>query len=368
MKSIIFLYLLIYSGFLSVVLFGGYSRLKRKLILNNPDAYLDLTDITVIVPFRNESQRILPILESIKKSIRLPYQFIFVNDHSTDETSRIIMNELGDYGFKIIDLPPELKGKKRAIEFGVYRSKTKYILTLDADIQFDIDYFQRLENLPEADMHILPVCYFSQSYFGSFFQQDVHLANYMNYGISGWKRPILASGANLLYQKSKYLETVSDSTYFESSSGDDIFLLRALQNKNTTVMNQIGTKHVVHTRLAKTGTEFLNQRMRWLGKSMKVNDKLANTMALIQFFFSILNWVFLTLAFCWLSNQEFILFVLLKFLVEWSVHFSFYRDFGYLRLWLFLPIYILILPMINLVMAVSFLGVKPKWKDRLVIK
>jgi hypothetical protein len=60
--------------------------------------------------------------------------------------------------------------------------------------------------------------------------------------------------------------------------------------------------------------------------------------------------------------------VLLKTLVELVFSFSFYKNNGQLGLWIFVPIYLLILPILNGIMLLAFLGYKPKWKDRLVVQ
>ena len=77
--------------------------------------------LTIIIPFRNEENRINNLLSSIENQENLDCieQFIFVDDHSSDCTVEIIRNWTLNKKFKcqILSLKSNF-GKKRAIDFG----------------------------------------------------------------------------------------------------------------------------------------------------------------------------------------------------------------------------------------------------------
>lgn len=55
-------------------------------------------EISFVVPMYNEEENILPLLEKLEKTVKdnqyTEYEFIFINDGSTDSTGKIL-NELG---------------------------------------------------------------------------------------------------------------------------------------------------------------------------------------------------------------------------------------------------------------------------------
>jgi cellulose synthase/poly-beta-1,6-N-acetylglucosamine synthase-like glycosyltransferase len=341
-------------------------RLKRKKVKITQVNSIGLENITVIIPFRNEEKRISPLLESIRNSPFLPSEIIFVDDNSDDETHTLI-KKIENTSIKLISLENEV-GKKRAIEKGVKDSKTDFILTLDADVHFSPDFFTHLAKLTPVDLHILPVKQNSMSFLNRFLQQDILFADLLNKSITGWSRPVFCSGANLLVKKDAYLEAINQTSYFEFDSGDDVSLLREIQRKNKKIEVQLGSSLAVETELPTTLNESIHQRMRWLGKAFKVRDQLANSLAQIQFAFSLLNIGFIIGIFIFLPMKLAFTFIFLKTLLELLFSFDYYRKNNDLGLWLTVPFYLLLLPLINGIMLFAFLGFKPKWKDRLVVQ
>ena len=364
--SIFLVYLIIYSIYLLGFLWGGWMRLKRIKSKITPENSIGLENITVVIPFRNEEKRISPLVESIKKSQSLPHEIIFVDDHSEDNT-HLLIKQVDNTSIKLISLENKV-GKKRAIERGVEEVKTDFILTLDADVHFSPSYFTHLAKLTPADLHILPVRQNSVSFLNRFLQQDVLFADLLNKSIAGWIRPIFCSGANLLVKKDAYLEAINQTTYFEIDSGDDVFLLREFQYRNKKIEVYVDSSLAVETELPTTLNESIHQRMRWLGKAFKVGDQLANSLAQIQFAFSLLNIGFLVGILIFLPMKLAFTFILLKTLLELLFSFDYYRKSNQLGLWLTIPFYLFLLPLINGIMLFAFLGFKPKWKDRLVVQ
>jgi glycosyltransferase involved in cell wall biosynthesis len=342
--------------------------LKRKNIEKLNNKKIKLKDITVLIPFRNEENRLKGLLNSIQNAKSHPKSYIFIDDHSKDQSQTLIKKHLQGIKFEIVTLPEVRFGKKRALEKGITHVTTEFVLTLDADVTFEEDYFNHISQLDEHDLIILPVKHDYHTHLNGFFQQDVVLANLINLGIAGWKRPILCSGANLMYRKNTFLKVTSNSNFFDSDSGDDVFLMQSAQNENLSVLVEFDKKLSVKTLLPEGLYNYLHQRLRWIGKSKKVGDQLSNSLAIIQFVLSISNWFVIMTVLIFLSTNQIITFLVLKTGIEWGSTFSYYRDQNEFKIWIFIPIYILLLPIINCIIIFSSFFIKPKWKNRLVVQ
>lgn len=96
-------------------------------------------ELSVIVPLLNEEQSLIPLIEKVKESLSDAYIFelIFVDDGSTDESWQEIKKLSGRYNW--ISGIRFLKnyGKSTALQSGFERSRGKYVVTMDADLQDD---------------------------------------------------------------------------------------------------------------------------------------------------------------------------------------------------------------------------------------
>jgi 4,4'-diaponeurosporenoate glycosyltransferase len=116
--------------------------------------------ISVIVPARNEAQRIGPLLCSLLEQTCPPHEVIVVDDQSTDDTAGIARN----LGAKVITgkpLPDEWAGKPWACWQGASRASGELLAFLDADTWLTNDGLARLVTAyhggREADRGLLTV-------------------------------------------------------------------------------------------------------------------------------------------------------------------------------------------------------------------
>src|SRR5690554_962550 len=122
---------------LSLLLFSGLKLLSAfRKKQHCPD--LNLTDLSAVIPFRNEALTLTKFLASLKIQSVLPAKIIFVNDHSEDDSVQIIEQFINKYGLgTLIHLPQGEEGKKAALNLGITNVETPFVLTLDADIIFN---------------------------------------------------------------------------------------------------------------------------------------------------------------------------------------------------------------------------------------
>ncbi len=314
---------------------------------------------TVIIPFRNEAQHLPRIIQCIEKQT-LSVNIIFVNDHSTDESKQFLSN-LG-VNFKSIE--NEGEGKKSAILSALPFVETEYFLTLDADVYFDEHFFKAVSQLPENDLSILPVFMTSTNIIGAFGTYEYARLQTVNFIASALKRPIMASGANLLVRK----KTFEDLCPFEHNlnylSGDDQFTLKAMYVNDKKI-------HLVHTRSCAVKTEapqqlkpLLAQRKRWISKSHKVNDGFANglgmTLLLIQiaYFASVIHSIF------HVNLWTFCILIGAKIIVDYLVFSYELKRYASKTLFLYWPIFEWLYPLFGFTLILSLFSNKGTWKKR----
>ena len=110
---------------LFLLLSYGYGIVKRKKD-RKKDILIELHDITVVIPFRNEKENLESLLNQIKTLKIRPAQFLFVDDHSTDGGATVI-NAQKNKDVELLSMK-EKNGKKEAVFKGVNKAKTSYIL------------------------------------------------------------------------------------------------------------------------------------------------------------------------------------------------------------------------------------------------
>src|ERR1039457_5513630 len=118
----IILLLLFYSYFLSGILRGLKTLIEESSGVK--DTSLPCDYISIIIPFRNESQNILETLSSLEKQdySKDKFEVIFVNDFSDDDSLELLCKAEKSLNIKIISLPDDYskyQHKKRAIRFGI---------------------------------------------------------------------------------------------------------------------------------------------------------------------------------------------------------------------------------------------------------
>ena len=92
-------------------------------------------DLTVLIPARNEEKNIEKTLLSVKEQGQ-DIRIIVVDDCSRDNTAAVAERTIGTSGTVIRgrSLPPGWSGKLWAMEQGLSKVNTRYVLLLDADI------------------------------------------------------------------------------------------------------------------------------------------------------------------------------------------------------------------------------------------
>ncbi|MEY4604475.1 MAG: hypothetical protein RIT43_1767 [Bacteroidota bacterium] len=351
-------------GALGWVFTGLILQRRKEKKDRSETAKIRLQDLTVLIPFRNESKKLPQLLDSFKTSSRLPVQIILVDDHSEDESIRQIRTYSEMLPLTVISCPEGVTGKKAAIRFALQSVQTEFILSMDADVFFDINFFESLENLPVRDMHVLPVGMYSERFPGNFAVVDHLLVNALNSAMNGWKRPFICSGANLLYRKSAFECFDRYELHKHLPSGDDTYLLRDFYSKNASISVSSDPQLTVKTAVPSSVKKFFEQRVRWVGKTADLNDKLANSMIFFVFVLTALYlFAFGVLVFQHRYMDAFALLAV-KTILDLVSFAPFFIRSKRLLLIFSIPFYEILYPFYAVALSVAVYVVKPSWKGR----
>jgi len=113
-------------------------------------------EISVVVPLRNESANVLPLVERIFAALEKSLggmELLLVDDASTDDTWQQILRARQFYPGLHAIKHPQNRGQSAALWTGFKASKGKIIATLDGDLQNDPADLARMQSLlADCDM------------------------------------------------------------------------------------------------------------------------------------------------------------------------------------------------------------------------
>ena len=273
----LFFILLVYYTYFISSIYRGLNKLKlveTKVI----DEF-----VSVIIPFRNESENILQSLASTQ-NLTYPkdkFEVIYINDGSTDDSVIKLNQAIKSKNIKIIETPATQvfqAHKKRAVKFGIENSSGDIIVTTDADCVHQENWLQSL------------LCYFDEKTgFVSGpvdFIDDKKLFTKLQRlefaglilsgaGLIGNKTPAICNGANLAYRKNVYIQVNGFEDNFNLSSGDDELLMQKIfSDTNYKVKFCINKNAMAFTKSNETISQFFQQRRRWASKGLFYKNKL----------------------------------------------------------------------------------------------
>ena len=291
-ENILFLIFLIlsihYVIFLSKV-YSGLSKLKNKVSEKIPDEF-----VSIIVPFRNEEKNILNTYSSLT-SQNYPqekFEIIFVNDSSDDSSFQLLDNLQKKETVFIYSVPKDYSAnahKKRAIRFGIEKSKGEIIVTTDADCIHKKDWLKNLLKFMNKETGFVsgPVEFISK---GNLFSkmQRLEFAGLVitGAGLIGSENPIICNAANIAHRK-KVFDEVGGFTYQMSlSSGDDELLMQKIyRDTDYKIKFALDKNTIVLTEANPTLKDFYHQRKRWASKGLFYGDHLLLLKLVLIFLF-----------------------------------------------------------------------------------
>lgn len=254
-------------------------------------AYSGLTKISVVIAMRNESVTIGRLLDSlVRQSYPLKLvEFIFVDDHSDDDTAGVVRNFFSAYptiNFKV--LHSEQQGKKATLAKGIESAWHELIITTDADCVLPADHLRYIVSSFEKLHFFLlagPVKLTGPTAFLTELQKlEMAGLTAISGGALTKGRPMLCNGANLAFRRSSWLQLMKGS-YHQAASGDDTDLLQRFYEAFPEKVYYAASPSVlVETPAAASWSDFLEQRRRW-------SSKIVSSMSGFTIFIALIAWL-----------------------------------------------------------------------------
>lgn len=280
------------------------------------------------------------------------FEVIIADDMSTDRTWEILNSaEPTAFGLtKIQVTDPALSSekmgssKKRAIKEAIAVSKGSVIVTTDADCTFHPEWLRTISSYYEKyDVNCVaaPVQIDYQDQFTGVFEAlDFITLQGITAGALSKQLHVLANGANLSYRKAAYEKVNGFDGIDSGASGDDILLMQKFADLDPAKITYLKSREaVVKTDSAKRPIEFLNQRIRWAGKTGQYRDKRLNVILTLVWCFNLCFLILPVMVF--FENYYvflFLLFFLAKILVEFPLVNAVAGFFGERKLMLLFPV------------------------------
>ncbi len=340
----------------------GFNSTKGKLGRN----------FSIIVSFRNEEDRIHDLLVSLEKSdlnkVNLD-EVIFINDHSTDNSVKRIekWSKNQNFNVKIKHLSGVL-GKKKALHLGIENSNSEYILTLDADVQFDSKFLYEVSRNFDGKTNLLIVPVIEKN---GFFLSRIasHALSVLSVGLARIGIPINLNGAASAFKREDYIRLDPLANNYQISSGDDIFILKAFIKCRQCVIKPIINKGTNALTLGPTTIlEFVYRGLRWSGKMKFVKLPFVNMIGMIILMTNFYVYYFFFCFFLMEFSMELIIWLGVKLLFDIIIlHFSFFfhnqkRITAYtVPMYLIYPLYL------GTVFILNLFQLKINWKGRPVL-
>lgn len=327
------------------------------------------TFISVVVAARNEEKQIPLLLDALKTQTFKNFEVIVVDDHSTDNTAKIV-SESSVIDIKLIPMPDHQYGKKAAVATAILQAKGELIVTTDADcvpgrkwLKAIVDFYES-EN---ADFIIGPVKHSGKrTILQKLFSLDFLSLQASGAGAAEMKKPFLCNGANMALKKTLW-QSVSQTLTNPFASGDDVFLLHSAIKNNPAAKIRflLSENSIVTTPAPASVSGFFSQRIRWASKAKGYKNSMAGITSIFVFLMNFCLFVlfvgsFFSVPLFYYFSALFLLKVVIDLpLLSYSAAFFKERK---LMLY-YIPLQILYFTYTTFIAICSLFG-SYKWKDR----
>ena len=302
--------------------------LGLNILYGNPQQYIPQEFVSVIIPFRNEEKNILKTYENLTKQNypKEKFEIIFINDNSDDNSLTLLESLSKQENVFIYSVPNDYSisaHKKRAIRFGIEKSKGEIIVTTDADCIHKNDWLKNLLKFMDEKTGFIsgPVEFISDSNLFSRMQR-LEFAGLVitGAGLIGAKNPIICNAANIAYRKKVFDEVGGFSYQMSLSSGDDELLMQKIhRDTNYKIKFALDKNAIVSTEANPTIKDFYHQRKRWASKGLFYGDNLL-LIKLVLIFLFYLSLIIQPILGIFLSTKFFLTF-LISFIIKISAEY-----------------------------------------------
>lgn len=365
-----FIVLVHYLLFLQRI-FRGLGNLKTSNNQNIPREF-----ISVIIPFRNESENILKSLKSIESQLYPieKYEVIYVNDSSEDNSLELLRSNTKKSNIRIVSVPPDFSvnaHKKRAIRYGIENAKGDIIVTTDADCVHDEEWlislilsFDSVTGFVSGPVEFLT----DKTMFTNFQKLEFAGLVLCGAGLIGAGHPTICNAANIAYRKKVFDEVGGFKDNMDLSSGDDELLMQKIsRDTDFKVKFCIDKSAIVKTSANQSIGDFYQQRKRWASKGLFYSDKslVLKLILIYAFYLGLIAQLILGFAYNQIFLFSFLISLVLKIIFEFRILYRGKRILHDLNLNYLLIVEIFQIPYIIITGIVGAFG-NYLWKSRRV--
>ncbi|WP_299556808.1 glycosyltransferase [Seonamhaeicola sp.] len=372
--------------FFSIIIILAYLVLIGRFVFGfDKVPHFKLNDIpvkntfSVIIPFRNETENLPDLLESISE-LAYPshlFEVIFVDDASEDDSVKIIKGCFAKAQHDISILKNESSSnspKKDAITTAVKQAKNEWIITTDADCilpKYWLNGFDAFIQKTNSKCVVAPVTYNKTTGFLNRFQLlDLLSLQGATVGGFGINNPFLCNGANFGYLRSVFLELNGFEGNTNIASGDDIFLLEKIAKAYPKSVHYLKSEQaIVSTQPQPSWALLMEQRLRWASKASAYNNRFAKFTGGMVLLTNALMITLGLLSILGTFNLKMFLYILfIKFNIDFFLIYKSGAFFDQKEALRSFPFAFAIYPFFSVYIAFLSLFKTYKWKDRVFKK
>ena len=232
--------------------------------------------VSVIVAARNEESNITKLLNSLlnQKYPEKKVEFIIVNDHSDDNTEKIIKDFIKKDNrillLKSKKIPSQISPKKWALQQGINKSKGEILVFTDADcipapkwLNKMISFFDDLNTgmvLGPSPLGISSKFWSKVLYVDSIGLDSIMAASTLR------NVPLTASGRNMAIRKEVFDLINGYKSINKFISGDDDLIMHLIHSDDYKVLACCDKEAIVKSPAPSSFNSFIKQRLRFASK------------------------------------------------------------------------------------------------------
>lgn len=267
----VYLFCLLVIIYGSLMLYWCFCWIRKPQFVGR-NSVSNSTSIGVVVALCNEAEVAPQIISSLKMQIPVP--IVLVNDHSIDDTFRILTELTSDCANISVANNVGKKGKKNALKLGVtLLDGCEMIVCTDADCILHpnwINTFVDFIEIEKPQIVIAPVVMRGNgTFFTHLFELDFLALQVCTAGSALAKMPFMCNGANIAFRPNNDYSQKLKPQYI---SGDDMFMLSAVKAEGGKIAFLKNSDALVATDCPTTMHAFVRQRTRWLRKASGFTD------------------------------------------------------------------------------------------------